>query len=116
MNYICAKSNQSITLVKQIASSKEGEVWTTNHRNGYLAKIYHKDKFQPQQVQKLGLMINNPPKEPNSHLNHISFAWSHSMLKDNNGNCVGFLMPEIKDGKNLIDVYSPHRRNKILKL
>jgi WD40 repeat protein len=31
-------------------------------------------------------------------------------LKNGQGDCVGFLMPEIKDGKELIDVYNPRRR------
>jgi WD40 repeat protein len=31
-------------------------------------------------------------------------------LKNGQGDCVGFLMPEIKDGKELLDVYNPRRR------
>lgn len=110
----CASTGQSITLLGEpIAnSSGEGKVWRTN-RNGYLAKIYHKQT--PERVQKLAVMIAHRPKEPNSHLNHISFAWPKSVLKDAQGDCVGFLMPEIKEGKELIDVYNPKKR-KDLKL
>ena len=60
-------------------------------------------------------MIAHRPKEPNSHLNHISFAWPQSLLKDAHGDCVGFLMPEIKEAKELINIYNPKQR-KALKL
>ncbi|MEH1919070.1 protein kinase domain-containing protein [Nostoc sp.] len=109
----CTSTRQSITLLGEpIADSGEGKVWRTNH-NGYLAKIYHSPN--PERVQKLAVMIAHRPKEQNSHLNHISFAWPKSVLKDAHGDCVGFLMPEIKEAKQLIDVYNPKKR-KALKL
>ncbi|MTJ13271.1 hypothetical protein FJR11_11860 [Anabaena sp. UHCC 0187] len=108
----CASTGKSITLLKEIANSGEAKVWRTN-QNGYLAKIYHSPT--PERVQKLAVMIANPPTEPNSHLHHVSFAWPKSALKNAQGDCVGFLMPEIKDGKELLDVYNPRRR-KALKL
>ncbi|MFN5066527.1 MAG: hypothetical protein ACK5ER_11810, partial [Aphanizomenon sp.] len=103
----CAITGKSITLLKEIANSGEAKVWRTN-QNGYLAKIYHSST--PERVQKLAVMIANPPTEPNSHLHHVSFAWPKSVLKNAQGDCVGFLMPEIKNGKELIDVYNPRRR------
>jgi serine/threonine protein kinase len=108
MIYTCGNTGQSITLGKEIASGGEGIVWQTN-RNGYVAKIYQKlPNFEL--VQKLEMMVASPPREPNSHLNHISFAWPKSLLKDANGNCVGFLMPAIANAKQLLDVYNPQRR------
>ena len=109
---IGASTGQSIALVEQIASSGEGTVWKTD-RNGYLAKIYHSSHHE--RVKKLEVMVANPPTELNSHLNHISFAWPQELLTDRNGSVLGFLMPEIKDAKELLDVYSPKRR-KDLKL
>jgi len=109
---ICASTGQSIALVEQIASSGEGTVWKTD-RNGYLAKIYHSSHHE--RVKKLEVMVANPPKEPNSHLNHISFAWPQELLTDRNGSVLGFLMQEIKDARELLDVYNPQRR-KMLKL
>ncbi len=109
--YIRTDNNQSITLVKEIADSGEGKVWQTNF-NGYLAKIYHKPPTF-EQLQKLKVMLANPPKEPNAHHNHISFAWCKSLLTDTNGNCVGFLMPEIKNAKELLDIYNSQRRKKL---
>ncbi|HCQ20108.1 MAG TPA: hypothetical protein DIU28_01175 [Anabaena sp. UBA12330] len=107
----CAITGKSITLLgEEIANSGEAKVWRTN-QNGYLAKIYHSPT--PERVQKLAVMIANPPTEPNSHLHHVSFAWPKSALKNGQGDCVGFLMPEIKDGKELIDVYNPQRRKQL---
>ena len=103
----CASTGKSITLLKEIANSGEAKIWRTN-QNGYLAKIYHSPTSE--RVQKLAVMIDHPPKEPNSHLHHVSFAWPKSVLKNDQGDFVGFLMPEIKDGKELIDVYNPRRR------
>ncbi|MBD1214582.1 MAG: hypothetical protein H9534_17995 [Dolichospermum circinale Clear-D4] len=103
----CASTGKSITLLKEIANSGEAKIWRTN-QNGYLAKIYHSPTSE--RVQKLAVMIDHPPTEPNSHLHHVSFAWPKSLLKNAQGDCVGFLMPEIKDGKELIDVYNPRRR------
>jgi serine/threonine protein kinase len=104
----CASTGKSITLLgEEIANSGEAKVWRTNQK-GYLAKIYHSPT--PERVQKLAVMIAHPPTEPNSHLNHISFAWPKSVLKNDQGDFVGFLMPEIKDGKELINVYNPRRR------
>ncbi|MEG4630654.1 tetratricopeptide repeat protein [Microcoleus sp. AR_TQ3_B6] len=107
---IGASTGQSIALVEQIASSGEGTVWKTD-RNGYLAKIYHSSHHE--RVKKLEVMVANPPTELNSHLNHISFAWPQELLTDRNGSVLGFLMPEIKDAKELLDVYSPQRRKKL---
>jgi WD40 repeat protein len=93
--------------LSEIVNSGEAKIWRTN-QNGYLAKIYHSPT--PERVQKLAVMIANPPTEPNSHLHHVSFAWPKSALKNAQGDFVGFLMPEIKNGKELIDVYNPRRR------
>ncbi|MDB9325009.1 hypothetical protein PN435_02270 [Nodularia spumigena CS-590/02] len=108
---ICGSTGKSITLVGEpLADSGEGKVWRTND-NGYLAKIYHSPTLE--RVQKLALMTAHPPTEPNSHLNHISFAWPKSSLKNAQGDCVGFLMPEIKGAKELLDIYNPQRRKRL---
>jgi len=102
----CTDTGRSITLSKEIASSGEAKIWRTSY-SGYLAKIYHSPT--PERIEKLEVMISHPPQEPNAHQNHISFAWPQSILKNAQGDCVGFLMPEIKGGKELIDVYNPKR-------
>ncbi|WP_448573343.1 hypothetical protein [Trichothermofontia sp.] len=108
---ICTNTRQAINLVAQIGRSGEGEVWSTD-RPGYCAKIYHADKAD--RVRKLEVMIAHSPRDPNAHLNHISFAWPQSLLQDGNGAIVGFLMPQIDDSVQLLDVYNPQRRRKVL--
>jgi DNA-binding helix-hairpin-helix protein with protein kinase domain len=108
---ICGSTSESITLLGEpIASGGEGKIWRTNH--GHLAKIYNSPPT-PESVQKLAVMIAHPPTEPNSHLNQISFGWPKSSLKNSQGDCVGFLMPEIKGGKELINIYNPQLRKRL---
>ncbi|MBE9143240.1 DUF1036 domain-containing protein [Planktothrix mougeotii] len=101
--------NQSISLVKQVGQGGEGTVWTTNRR-GYLAKIYH--KISPDKVKKLELMIKNPPNNPTAGQNHTSISWPTDLIKDHQNRCVGFLMPQITDAKEMICVYLPVSRIK----
>jgi DNA-binding helix-hairpin-helix protein with protein kinase domain len=107
----CASTNQPISLVRQIANSGEGEIWQTHH-HGYLAKVYYSPT--PERIRKLEVMVAHPPKDPNAHINHISFAWPKSLLKDQKGNVVGFLMSAIANSVQLLDVYNPQRRQKVL--
>ncbi|MBD2148407.1 hypothetical protein [Sphaerospermopsis sp. FACHB-1194] len=106
----CGITGKSITLLSEIAVSGEAKVWRTNH-HGYLAKIYHSPT--PERVQKLAVMIDYPPQEPNAHLHHISFTWPKSPLKNEQGDFVGFLMPEVKGGKELINIYNPQLRKRL---
>jgi DNA-binding helix-hairpin-helix protein with protein kinase domain len=107
----CASTGQSITLVKQLANSGEGEIWRTNVA-GYLAKLYH--DLDLNRIRKLEVMIANPPKDPNAHIKHTSFAWPKSLLQDAKGQTIGFLMPQIVDSVEIIDVYNPRRRQAIV--
>lgn len=109
-NLTCSRTGETIALLNVIASSGEGTIWTTN-RSGFLAKVYHTPT--PERLDKLEVMIANPPEEPNAHLNHISFAWPQSLLWDRNGQRVGFLLPEIEDGRDLLDLYNPYRRKRL---
>jgi DNA-binding helix-hairpin-helix protein with protein kinase domain len=107
-NYRDSQGND-VPLNKEMASSGEGKVWTTN-RSGYLAKIYHSPTAE--RGEKLKVMIANPPDNPTASQNHISIAWPTDLLYDIKGLCVGFLMPEIRQAKELLYVYNPRYRNK----
>jgi DNA-binding helix-hairpin-helix protein with protein kinase domain len=107
---ICATTQQPITLVTQIACSGEGEVWRTDR--DLLAKVYHAPDLS--RTRKLEVMVAYPPVDPNAAMNHISFAWPRSLLQDQAGRVVGFLMPEIRQSVELLDVYHPQRRQKVL--
>ncbi len=109
----CVSNGKSINLLSELANSGEAKVWRTDY-SGYLAKIYHQST--PERMQKLAVMLEYPPPDPNHDINHISFAWPQSVLKNTQGDLVGFLMGEIRGGKEIYDVYNPTRRNKICKL
>ncbi|MBD2543685.1 hypothetical protein [Planktothricoides raciborskii] len=100
---------KSISLVKDIAKGGEGTIWQTN-RSGYLAKTYHNPSNE--QITKLQLMVANPPQNPTAGMGHIAISWPNNLIKDNQGRWVGFLMPEIKNAKELVYVYHPTNRNK----
>ncbi len=106
----CSKTEKKIVLHQQIASSGEGHIWTTEDSQ-ILAKIYHAST--PQRQEKLKVMFQHPPADPNQGKNHISFAWPQSLLISKDGVIRGFLMPKIEEGRELIDVYNPRRRNKV---
>lgn len=105
-----ASNNQPVSLTKQIADSGEGEVWETN-QNNYLAKIYHDPT--PARIEKLKVMLANPPADPMLKYNHVSIAWVSDLLKDSSGKYLGFLMPAIQDSKQLSSVYNPRRRKRV---
>ncbi len=67
----CSKTDKKIVLHQQIASSGEGHIWTTEDSQ-ILAKIYHAST--PQRQEKLKVMFQHPPEDPNQGKNHISFA------------------------------------------
>jgi DNA-binding helix-hairpin-helix protein with protein kinase domain len=108
---ISTRTGQPITLVQQIASSGEGKIWRTN-QFGTLAKVYYSPR--PERIEKLKVMIAHPPKDPNAHINHISFAWPTSLLQDQTGNSIGFLMPEVAQAVDLLEVYNSQRRRTVL--
>lgn len=107
----CTNTGQAVALVKQIAKSGEGEVWQTDLK-GSLAKVYYSPG--PERIRKLEVMLVHPPQDPNSPIGHHSFAWPTSLLKDEQGNAVGFLMPAIANSVEILDVYNPQRRQKVL--
>ena len=109
LTYRCQLQNRLITLTQEMADSGEAKVWHTNF-NGYLAKIYHNPHNE--RVDKLQLMVRNRPSDPNAHLNHISFAWPYSILEDNQGEVVGFLMPEVVGSETLLKICTPIMRRK----
>lgn len=108
---ICTRTGESIALVQQIAASGEGEVWQSD-RPGTLAKLYTHPT--PDRIRKLEVMVAYPPRDPNQQLDHISYAWPQSLLMDRQGQRLGFLMPKVDSSVELIDVYNPRRRQKVI--
>lgn len=105
---LTSSRGEVIHLTKRLASGGEGEVWETN-QVGKVAKIY-KHPINSNTSQKLKVMLNSPPRDPNQKIKHISYAWPLSLLKTSEGKEVGFLMPQIPGGRPLLQIYSPKLR------
>jgi len=105
----CQVSGQMLSLTKKIASSGEGTVWTTSSK-GFLAKLYH--ERNPERFQKLRVMIAHPPQEPMQDKNHVSLAWPSDLLENQQGQPIGFLMPEIGESVKLSTIYNPRLRSR----
>ncbi|MGB8700313.1 MAG: hypothetical protein WCD18_12930 [Thermosynechococcaceae cyanobacterium] len=102
-------SGRVIQLKRKLASSGEGTVWTTNF-SGFLAKLYHTPNVD--RIEKLKVMIAHPPQDPMRQHRHLTFAWPQDLLQNEQGQCIGFLMPEIMDGVKLSIVYNPKLRSR----
>lgn len=107
--FSCSKTQKPVALRQLIASSGEGQVWVTDEPQT-LAKIYHHPTLGRQ--EKLRAMLLHSPLNPNSDPNTLAFAWPQSLVLNNVGMVVGFLMPRVEGSKELIDIYNPSRRKK----
>jgi serine/threonine protein kinase len=95
-----------------LGSGGEGTVWRTDRADN-VAKIYHTPGRR--QIHKLQVMIENPPHDHTLRtLNHISIAWPKSLILDDSGKPVGFLMPAIDRSVELTRVYNSKLRKKTL--
>ena len=106
----CLRSGESLSLTEELGSGGEGTVFKTSKPN-YVAKIYS-SKANQEKCEKLRVMLDNPPSNPSLSKEHISIAWPVDILLDQYQNYVGFLMPEIRNSKPLISVYSSAKRKK----
>jgi DNA-binding helix-hairpin-helix protein with protein kinase domain len=103
--------NNPVRLVKQIKEGGEGQIWETE-LSGYLAKIYRAPDSK--KLRKLLAMLAQPPENPTVSPSHTAIAWPTDLLKDEQGNFVGFLMPQIQQAVNLLTVCIPKERRKYL--
>ncbi len=105
----CSETGEWINLGKEISKSGEGRIYQTS-KAGFLAKIYH--TITQEQIDKLQVMVKNPPVDPTRSQGHVSIAWPKCLLQDSYGKSLGFLMSAIGNGQTLINVYNPARREK----
>ena len=116
-NFFDSKGNV-VEGVKSLAGGGEGVVWETNTSIRGLkqvAKIYKHDSSQSataiqERTDKLRLLINHPPVDPNAGSGHVSFAWPQDLVFDDRQRVVGFLMPAITEPRTLLSVCNPKRR------
>jgi len=93
-----------VDLDNVIAQGGEGKICKINNLSGYVAKIFF-NPISPEKLEKLQVMIANPPEDAMKQQGHMTFAWPEDLLKDNQGNYLGFIMPEILNSQILFNVY-----------
>lgn len=75
-----------------------GKIFSVENKPQTVAKIFHKKQKSDTNRQKLIAMLqNNPnirPVEKNG-VEYVQIAWPEAILEDENGFCVGYLMPLI---------------------
>lgn len=77
---------RQITLTAKLAEGGEGAVFTTNV-NGYVAKIYKRDKITSDRLAKLRTMISKP-------IRHSGICFPEAILYNASNEFVGYLMPQ----------------------
>ncbi|SIR41806.1 Protein kinase domain-containing protein [Rhizobium sp. RU35A] len=99
----------SIVLQNLISESGEGVIYWTD-KIDLVAKLYHKDKRTTARVEKLHLMLRQPPIDPAAP--NRSIIWPMATLHDSGGSVVGFTMPGVKHGLIPRSLYVPLERKK----
>lgn len=75
-----------------------GKIYENQNNQKTVAKIYHEKNKSSTNRQKLEAMLHNTPVLPKNELNGIEYiqsAWPIAILEDEQGFCVGYLMPRI---------------------
>lgn len=76
-----------------------GKIYRDASHPKSVAKIYHEREKSETNRQKLEAMLQNRPNIPTipyKDKEYIQIAWPTALLEDNQGYCVGYLMPEIE--------------------
>lgn len=91
--------NEKITLGKLInKGGASGKIYQDLSHQNSVAKIYHDLSKSETNRKKLEAMLQNRPNIPTMKYDgkeYIQIAWPTALLEDNNGYCVGYLMPLI---------------------
>jgi serine/threonine protein kinase len=99
-----------------VGAGGEARVYVVPPEREFVAKVYH----HPTEAQerKLGVMLANPPEDPNRDQAHISIAWPVDLLATaySERGFAGYLMPRVPQMRPLFQVYNPSARRQGLHL
>ena len=76
-----------------------GKIYLNADNPNQAVKIFHNRNKSSTNRQKLESMLLNAPNFPSAvkdGINYVQIAWPEALLEDENGFCVGYLMPFIK--------------------
>ena len=100
----------SIAPTDLVGSGGEARVFVHPLDVTLAAKVYHRPTHA--QLQKLRVMLANPPDDPTSDQDHISIAWPIDLLSMAYGErqFAGYLMPRARGMRPLFKIYNPSSR------
>lgn len=91
--------NEKITLGALLnKGGAAGSIYVDAAHEGSVAKIFHQKEHSDTNRKKLQAMLHNRPDIPNRQHNgveYIQISWPTALLEDEQGFCVGYLMPLI---------------------
>lgn len=87
---------------KRIGGGGEGEIYEADDKR--VVKVYK--KAEPWTTRKLKCMLRHVPPNPTQGLNHLAYTWPVELLLNENGGCVGFVMPRLRGFAPLVDLYT----------
>ncbi len=110
---VYTEQGRAVELGETIGHGGEATVYRLDGQPGWLAKIYDPEP-RPNYLAKLRWMIDHPPENPTSSLNHPSLAWPNGLFYDEKGRLKGYRMPHIDHALALLEVFNPRRRAEVL--
>lgn len=91
--------NEKVTLGKLInKGGAAGSIYEDVTHSDSVAKIFHQKEHSDTNRKKLQAMLHNRPDIPSrihNNIEYIQIAWPTALLEDEQGFCVGYLMPLI---------------------
>jgi len=106
-------NKQIVTLIPTGKGGGEGEIYTVLKEPHLYAKVYHSHVLTEAHVEKVTVMMKNPPNDLMAAKGHLSVAWPVDLLCPIGGGKIdGFLMPRVDGGHPLVDCYNPQDRYK----
>jgi serine/threonine protein kinase len=101
------QNGKKIGLGEKIGQGGEATVYEVAENPQSVAKIYH--DLQKTPVEKLRLMLKNPPVDPSMGLNHVSIVWVSALICNEQKAVCGYIMPKI-GGTQIFKFYNPSIR------
>jgi formylglycine-generating enzyme required for sulfatase activity/serine/threonine protein kinase len=104
------RTGEELILGEIVGRGGEAEVYALSSHPQFVAKKYLDGKMPP--LEKLQIMLKNPPADPTIKQNHVSIAWITDLLYDSKEQVCGYVMPQIAGGREVFKLYNPSLRCK----
>ena len=96
--------NVSLNLRKQVGKGGEGTIYSIDNRNDEVVKIYHAE-LRESRRKKIEIMVSKQIAQKTSLI-----AFPKEIVKDNQGNFLGFSMKLVKGFRPIHELYNPKSR------